>query len=123
MYEMTDEQWLAQLRENLQSRLMVYTETDRLLSILDKREQQLAALRDAMTAKQQRHAAEYASLREGVLDELTELRTIRAAAKEYRDAENRVFRAMGAEQRDELRGDLNRAQETLDKLLKAGDET
>lgn len=55
-------------------------------------------------------------------EELSLLRMTQKAAREYRNAEMQMFRTTGAEQRDELRGDLNRAQETLDRLLKVGGE-
>ena len=104
MHEMTDEQWLAWLRERQASRLTVYNDVDRLLGIVEKQRETI----DRLTSH--------------VQEELFLLRMTQKAAREYRDAEMQMFRATGAEQRDELRGDLNRAQETLDKLLKAGDE-
>lgn len=104
MREMTDEQWLAWLRERQASRLTVYNDVDRLLGIVEKQRETI----DRLTSH--------------VQEELLLLRMTQKAAREYRDAEMQMFRAMGAEQRDELRGDLNRAQERLDKLLEMGDE-
>ena len=110
MREMTDEQWLAWLRERQASRLTVYNDVDRLLGILEKRDEEIARLQHLV--REGNHALS--------VGEVEHLRAVKAAAKAYREAEIATSKSIGVEQRDIAWADVYDARDRLDELLKVG---
>ena len=108
MTEMTDEQWLAWLRERMCSRLTVYKDIDRMFGILEKRDEENARLQHLV--REGNHALS--------VGEVEHLRAVKAAAKAYREAEIATSKSIGVEQRDIAWADVYDARERLDKMLK-----